>query len=227
MENYYLAYDSMDKKLEKLIPDFLEKPNIYIDAGAHDGLDESNTFFLEKKYNWRGLLIEPIPKIFQKCKENRSYLNFFENYALVDKNYSKKKVEINYCNKMSVLNLLHKNFDLPYAPEEHVKEGNKFLQPGDELKNKTLYINAIPLQKLLDKYNLSEIGLFSLDVEGFELFVLDGVDFQKTTIHYILIESWKEENIIPYFKSIGFKSYEKLNFHNLLFSLKTDLSQQI
>lgn len=227
MENYYLAYDSMDKKLEKLIPDFLEKPNIYIDAGAHDGLDESNTFFLEKKYNWRGLLIEPIPKIFQKCKENRSYLNFFENYALVDKNYSKKKVEINYCNKMSVLNLLHKNFDLPHAPEEHVKKGNQFLQPCDELKNKTLYINAIPLQKLLDKYNLSEIGLFSLDVEGFELFVLDGIDFKKTTIHYILIESWKKEKIIPYLKSIGFKSYEKLNFLNFLFSLKTDLSQQI
>ncbi len=226
MENYYKAYDSMDKKLEQLIPDFLKKPNIYIDAGAHDGLDESNTFFLEKKYNWRGLLIEPIPKIFQKCKENRSYLNFFENFALVDKNYSKKKVEIHYCNKMSVLNL-EKNFDLPHTPDQHVKKGNQFLIPNDELKNKTLYINAIPLQKLLDKYNLSEIGFFSLDVEGFELFVLDGVDFQKTTIHYILIESWKKENLIPYFKSIGYKSYEELNFLNFLFSLKTDLSQQI
>ena len=49
MENFYKAYDMMDKKLELLIPEFLKKSNIYIDAGAHDGLDESNTYFLEKK----------------------------------------------------------------------------------------------------------------------------------------------------------------------------------
>lgn len=226
MENFYKAYDMIDKKLELLIPEFLKKINIYIDAGAHDGLDESNTYFLEKKYNWKGLLIEPIPKIFEKCKENRSYLNFFENYALVDKNFPNKKVEINYCNKMSVLNL-EKNYDLPWNPENHVQQGNQFLQLNDELKNKILYINALPLQKLLDKYNLKDIGFFSLDVEGFEIFVLNGIDFEKTTIHYILIETWDLEKIILHMKSIGYKSYEKLAFLNYLFSLKTDLSQKI
>ena len=33
----------------------------FIEAGADDFLSGSNTLLLEEKYNWTGLLVEPIP----------------------------------------------------------------------------------------------------------------------------------------------------------------------
>ena len=32
----------------------------FIEAGANDGVVQSNTFYFEKELNWTGLLIEPI-----------------------------------------------------------------------------------------------------------------------------------------------------------------------
>lgn len=44
----------------------------FIECGAYDGEDMSNTLYLEMKRNWTGLLIEANPRIFQSLeKKNR------------------------------------------------------------------------------------------------------------------------------------------------------------
>ena len=48
----------MDSKIEKRVPFFIE-------AGAMDGEIISNTLYLEMKYNWTGLLVEPNPILAQ------------------------------------------------------------------------------------------------------------------------------------------------------------------
>jgi len=44
---------------------------IFVDAGAGDGISNSNTLFFEMERAWDGLLIEPIPEIFARMAENR------------------------------------------------------------------------------------------------------------------------------------------------------------
>ena len=39
----------------------IKKKGFYVEAGASDGEIISNTLYLEKKYNWKGLLVEPNP----------------------------------------------------------------------------------------------------------------------------------------------------------------------
>ena len=39
----------------------IKKRGFFIEAGASDGENISNTLYLEKKYNWKGLLVEPNP----------------------------------------------------------------------------------------------------------------------------------------------------------------------
>ena len=39
--------------------------NFFIEAGAMDGESISNTLYLEVKYNWTGLLVEPNPALAQ------------------------------------------------------------------------------------------------------------------------------------------------------------------
>ena len=37
-----------------------KKKGVFIEAGACDGILNSNTFLLEKNYEWTGLLVEPV-----------------------------------------------------------------------------------------------------------------------------------------------------------------------
>ena len=76
------AYNDLDKKLLKYIN---YKDGFYIDCGANDGINQSTTWFYEKTLNWRGILIEPIPQVFEMLKKNRSKDNIFVNAALVSK----------------------------------------------------------------------------------------------------------------------------------------------
>ena len=72
-DNYsiYTALNELDKKIEKYLN---YKDGFFIEMGANDGINQSNTVFLERKYNWHGMLIEPSEK-FTLLKKNRSKLN--------------------------------------------------------------------------------------------------------------------------------------------------------
>jgi hypothetical protein len=41
-----------------------KRDGFFIEAGAHDGVEASNTLYLEKKMGWKGLLVEPNPDTF-------------------------------------------------------------------------------------------------------------------------------------------------------------------
>jgi len=80
----YYALDDIDKKLEK----YLNYNNgFFIEVGANDGINQSNTYYLEKERNWRGILIEPAPNNYISCKKNRSNLNRFYFNACVSFEY--------------------------------------------------------------------------------------------------------------------------------------------
>jgi len=60
----------------------------YVEFGAHDGQDGSNTLFLDNKYLWDGLLIEPNPHTYKKLNahslEHRLGGYEIENKAIYD-----------------------------------------------------------------------------------------------------------------------------------------------
>jgi hypothetical protein len=41
-----------------------KRGGFFIEAGAHDGVEASNTLYFEKKMGWTGLLVEPNPDSF-------------------------------------------------------------------------------------------------------------------------------------------------------------------
>ena len=81
--NPWTGLNGLDYKIAKLLPHLLNKDTFYIEVGANDGINQSNTYFLESIYGARGLLIEASPSNFEKCIRNRSKKNIFEHCALV------------------------------------------------------------------------------------------------------------------------------------------------
>lgn len=49
-----------------------KKGGFFVDIGAFDGINLSNTYWLEKHLGWRGVCVEADPKTFALLRENRS-----------------------------------------------------------------------------------------------------------------------------------------------------------
>src|SRR5260221_14318432 len=64
----YHGLNELDRKLEAHL-DF--DRGIFVEAGANDGLNQSNTLYFKTYRRWRGLLVEPIPALAERCRRNR------------------------------------------------------------------------------------------------------------------------------------------------------------
>ena len=181
------SINNLDKKLLKYL-NF--KDGFYIECGANDGVNQSNTWYFEKSLNWRGILIEPNKQIFQELKKNRSSKNIFENVALVSESFSKK------------IYLTNNNLESKIT-------GN--------LNNSNIEVFTSTLNNILKKNEIYKINLFSLDVEGYEAEVLLGLNLNFFDIDYILIETNDFDKINFMLKNFNYRFEEKLSFHDYLF----------
>jgi len=154
----------------------------FIEAGANDGITQSNTYYLEKILGWKGLLIEPLPVQAERCRRRRPKSEVV-NAALVRSGYPNPTVTLETANLMSVVN------DGAIAEDkvrQHVADGVAYQNLDG---TRSIEVPARTLESILDQYGVRTVDLFSLDVEGYELEVLKGINFDKVDITHILIES--------------------------------------
>lgn len=173
------ALNKLDWKLEEII-DF--RGGFFVEAGANDGVRQSNTLFFEKYKGWNGILIEPIPALAAKCRQNRPKC-IVENCALISAQYSEPTVQMYYCDLMSIVLDSADDMDKVQA---HVESGRQHLSPNDEVF--ALEVVACTLTDVLQRNHVESIDLLSLDVEGNEAEVLSGLDFSRYQPRYMLIE---------------------------------------
>ena len=156
-----------------------KKNGVFIELGALDGIRHSNTFLLENKYNWSGLLIEPSPSLYKELKINRN--THTENFLVGDK--KQENIDFLYIeDKTKCIGL--QGVVENYNPK-HVQRINREL---DNEPYKIIKLNMVTLQELCDKHNIRKVDYLSLDVEGSELKVLEGIDFAKLDIKLIGVE---------------------------------------
>lgn len=208
--NPYTSLNKLDKKLAKLIPEILDENCFFIEVGANDGINQSNTYFLEHIYNARGLLIEASQYNFEKCLSNRSKRNFFEHCALVSSNHSEPFLELIYSNLMSIDSNSEK-----VDADKHAKKGLEFYK-GINYK---FLAPAFPLQKLIEKYQIDNVDILSLDVEGNEMNVLNGIDLNQKVIKNILIETWDIKPVNDLLKKFNYNLISQLSKNDYLFTI--------
>jgi FkbM family methyltransferase len=166
----------------------------YIEAGGYDGVLQSYTKILEDKYNWTGILIEPSPTMFDTMKNNRPN-NIHINKCLVSNDYKENTVIGAFdCGPMSSVNNMR-----------NIECDNMISVPCSTLTN------------ILDKLNINKIDLFSLDVEGYEFDVLQGLDFIKYTPTFLLIEIYnvEKDNIFNFLELNNYILIANITNYNL------------
>jgi|TARA_B100001094_G_C18041421_1_gene725203 FkbM family methyltransferase len=183
------ALNQLDKKMLNYI-NFSE--GFFIECGANDGVNQSNTWYFEKYLNWHGILIEPLSDQFIELKKNRSQKNYFYNLALSSSQ------------KINSLNIIENNLTS--------KVTNKL-----DKKTKVSKFYSTTLTKILDEIDAPKlVDFFSLDVEGYEEQVIKGINFKKYNFKFFLVET-KNDIVIKLIESKNYKLVKKMSYHDYLF----------
>jgi FkbM family methyltransferase len=147
-----------------------KKNGVFVDVGANHPTHASNTYLLEKE-GWTGIAIEPQDGLRSLWKDTRSVkcLGFV---------VGPENTQVSF---------------MEGGSNEHglsgVKGYNKCSTGGVERK-----IEQKRLDSILKDNNLSHVDYLSVDVEGYEMHVLESIDFTRCDITLVGIENdgaWK------------------------------------
>jgi FkbM family methyltransferase len=208
----WAGLNGLDKKIIAYLP---ENPGFFIEAGANDGIRQSNTFVLEKKFGWTGLLVEPIPRLAKLCSKYRKRSTVV-NAALVPFAESGKFVNLEDVDLMTSMQL-----------DVRSEAGERWIQSAESIqgiKRKSVQVRGRALSEIIDEMDSPNIDFLSLDVEGYELSVLEGLDLSRHCRKLMLIETSQESEVSdlvsPYLKKVAFLSH-----HDILYRKVSDCEE--
>lgn len=167
-----MSYSQLGQDL-RVVEFYKKKENgFFIEIGASDGIQLSNTYLLETQYKWKGICCEPIPSRFEQLVINRPN-SICCNEAVYSQ--SGQTVTFDIANNFDLLSGIADNIDC---------------HKGTVNANKTsIQVQTISLSDLLDKSNAPTfIEYMSLDTEGSEYEILKNVDFSKYIFGLIDVE---------------------------------------
>ena len=151
-------------------------PGIFVEIGAYDGIQFSNTYALEQ-IGWTGLMVEAHPENAERCRKNRPH-SIVEHAAIGGPEAS---------GQVSFHMVMGRGGDLLSAlspTEDHLRrcqrEG-KGVQP--------VAVPCMSLNRLLQLHPLPRIDFLSVDIEGGEIAALQGLDFERLRPRLILLEA--------------------------------------
>ena len=151
-----------------------KRNGVFVDVGAFDGINLSNTYLFEKEYEWTGICIEANISTFNQLKTNRTCPCVNELLSDV----SDKAVSFQRLGELSFSGENIYKYDI-----ESIRASNTNL----DTQVCTLYTST--LNDVLDKNNIPKIiDYLSIDVEGMELDILKTFDFKKYHINVITVE---------------------------------------
>jgi len=191
LKNFIDSFDKIEKVYSQLYQDAFASFIIgnkydksYLEFGATDGLNLSNSYLLENSYNWKGVLSEPSVQWHEFLKRNR------KNTQIITKciwKESGKKLDF-FMSDIGGLSTL-KNF---------VESDKKSIPTNFELRKKsgkTISVETISLNDVVKEYfNSNCPSYISIDTEGSEYEILKAFDLNNFKPKVFTIEHNHTEN---------------------------------
>lgn len=170
-----------------LVSMFLRRDNqkTFFDVGARCGVLNSNTLFLERNFGWSGPLIEPHRGNVEKAKRVRKSSVF--ECACSDKPGTLEFVELPEEPGHSRLRKDFKGRAIPDGAETHS-------------------VRVTTVAEVCREEGYDHLDYLDIDVEGGELSVLNGIDFNSVEIQLIGVETHPPafDDISSYLSKFGF-----------------------
>lgn len=169
----------------------LKKNGYFVEFGATDGFNLSNTYLLEKHFGWSGILAEP----------GRSW----HNALIANRDCSIEKRCVYKSTGDKIIFLDASRHELSTIIEFANNDYHSALRKQSD----TYEVETISLSDMLAKYDAPKvIDYLSIDTEGSELEILSAFDFNEYDIRVITVEhnyTANREKIYDLLISAGFK----------------------
>jgi FkbM family methyltransferase len=147
-----------------------KKEGYFVEFGAADGVKFSNTYLLEKKFGWSGIVAEPAKSWHPALKKNRGCTI---DYRCV---WAVSGERMNFIDSSQPLLSTLEAF-------EH-SDGRERRSGGD-----VYTVDSVSLTDLLREHNAPQtIDYLSIDTEGSEFDILQNFDFGNYAIRVITVE---------------------------------------
>lgn len=196
-EDYFkykkLSKAQLGQDLFALMESKLKKNGYFVEFGATDGVSLSNTYLLEKEFNWTGILAEP-----SICWHDQLVLN---RKSIIDKRcvWKKSGEELSFIEVDNAVLSTIKGF------------GENDAHSVRRKNNKSYVVESISLNDLLDYHKAPKIiDFLSVDTEGSELVILEAFDFSKYKFRTITIEHNFSKNRIDIYNLLTNAGYERV-----------------
>jgi FkbM family methyltransferase len=191
IKNYKLSHSQIYQDIFVYFFSNLKTNGYFVEIGAADGITISNTYLLEKKFYWDGIICEPNPI--------HKFSNLTNRNAVLDTNIIDYK---DFNNKYFYMN------------------DDTFNSSINKKKNyiKKIYLKTISLNSLLKKYNSPKnIDYISIDTEGNEYSILRNFNFKKYNVKIFTIEhnfnNSKRSNILNIMNKNNYiRVFQKLSY---------------
>ena len=179
-EGFLLKFSENDYDKWLLHKTNFKRQGFFVDIGAGDGIIGSNTFLLEKFYNWQGICVDPNPTFLKSLCGSRDCL--ISDLAV-------------YKQSGKVLPFKHLQQHRTEFIGWHFRSGLAENVDKTSVQFDDHRVYSITLNDLLELYAApKEIDYISIDTEGSEVDILGNFDFNKYNIKFFTIESNNEEN---------------------------------
>jgi FkbM family methyltransferase len=196
----YHSQEGQDKFLDThVFKGFRE--GVFVDVGAHDGIIINNTLFFEQERGWTGLLVEPLPAVYERLVQNRPAC-LHENCAVAESDGTAEFLEVSGYAEMT--SGLVENYD-----PRHMRRIESETKDTGGTMNR-IRVKTTPLARLLETHGLRHIHYLSVDVEGSEFSVLKSIDYDAVFIDVIGFENNYEDVSPPIVKFLETKGYHLL-----------------
>ncbi len=159
----------------------------FVQIGSNNGVTGDPLFQLIKDFRWSGLLVEPVPYLFEELKENYKNIDAdlsFENSAIASETGLLKFYRL-------------KQTDQPGIPVWYDQLGSfrkevilrqREVIPGfDDLLIED-NVHAITFDQLAGKHNLKNLNLIHIDTEGYDFEIIKLIPFERFEIDLIMYE---------------------------------------
>lgn len=180
---------------------------VFLEIGADDGIDKSNTLFFEENLEWGGVCIEPSPKRFQLLKKNRKCI--CENYAVSDSAGEVDFLDISGWGK-GLSGIISKYDD---------RHRNRIKQEVKHSLNKgveEIKVHTETLSNILDNHNINKIDFCTIDTEGGEYDILKNFDLKKYDIRIIIVENnYNDDQVLKLLSSNGYKKVHRIQIDDV------------
>jgi FkbM family methyltransferase len=143
----------------------------FVEFGATNGVELSNTYMLEKEFGWTGILAEPGRRWHKHLKRNRGcHIETDCVWATSNATLTFNEADLGEFSTVD-------SFSSADSYEQIRKKGRKYA------------VNTISLTDLLDKYKApGVIDYLSIDTEGSEFEILEDFNFDKYQFRVITCE---------------------------------------